>query len=75
MSSAKGGGVSAPATNPIYFAPTSLSRMEVVVHTDGEQCSTSQAGQESDSIRHHGSMHDKPQGLNIEDDVERDVEK
>jgi len=49
--------------------------MEVVVHTDGEQCSTSQAGQESDSIRHHGSMHDKPQGLNIEDDVERDVEK
>jgi chitodextrinase len=67
MSSDKRGGVPASVTNPICVAPISLSQMEVVVHTGSEQLPTSDY--DSYDIT-DGQMHDKPQGLNVEEGME-----
>jgi len=75
LSTPRRGGFPASVTTPFRVAPISLDRVEVVVHKDNEQYTSSQAASHYDSyVVPDGPSGDKPQGLSVEDEVKSGVE-
>lgn len=58
-----------------FPGPIELNRMEVAVHTDCEQYPESQTGNYSLYASKEGKLCDKPQGLDVNNDVESAGEK